>query len=110
LEEFAIFVFDAYYIKFDDFFPNSKRKKKPIHVPIIVKKNSPSGMCQICVLDHSKTLVFSNVIKIEILFKNSHACAIQAYSSRAQKTIKSHLISTSTSTLNVDVDVGIRWL
>ena len=36
-------------------------------------------------LDHSKTLVFSDVIKIEILFKYSRARAIRTYSSRAKK-------------------------
>ena len=42
-------------------------------------------------LDHSKTLVLSDVIKIEILFKYSGAYAIRTYSSRAKKTTTRHL-------------------
>ena len=67
MEEFAIFVFDAYYInvyvKFDDFFPNSKKNKKA-YPCANCQKNSPSGKRAICVLDDSKALVFSDVIKI----------------------------------------------
>ena len=48
------------------FFPDSKRK--PIHVPI-VKKIHHLEHTQYTFLDHSKTLAFSDVIKIEILFK-----------------------------------------
>ena len=41
-------------------------------------------------LDHSKTLVFSDVIKIEFFFfffKYWHARAIRTYTSRAKKNI-----------------------
>ena len=68
------------------FFPNSEREKKPIHVPI-VKKVHRLERVQYAFLDHSKTLVFSDVIKIEILFKYSRACAIRTYSSHGKKTI-----------------------
>ena len=67
-------------------FPNSERKKKPIHVSI-VKIIHRQERAQYAFLDHSKTLVFSDVIKIEILFKYSRARAIRTYSSRAKKTI-----------------------
>ena len=42
-------------------------------------------------LDHSKALDFSDVIKVEIIFKYSPARSIRSYSSRAKKTIQSHL-------------------
>ena len=45
-------------------FPNSERKKKPIHAPIIHRLEST----QYASLDHSKPLVFSDVNKIEIIF------------------------------------------
>ena len=90
LEEITIFVFDTYYIyvcvKFDDFFANSKRNKKPIHVPIF-KKIHRLEHTQYAFLDHSKTLVFSDIIKIEILFKYSCTRAIRTYSSCTKKTI-----------------------
>ena len=87
MEEFAIFVFDAYYInlcvKFDDFFPNSERKKKTIHASI-KKKKSPSGTHQIRIFTSLKNL-FSDVIKIEILFhKFWRICAIFTYSLRVK--------------------------
>ena len=92
LEELAISVFDVYYINvrviFDDFFFSNEQKKKPIHVPIEKKpKNHRLESAQYAFLDHSKTLVFRDVIKIEILFKYSRASAIRTYSSRAKKTI-----------------------
>ena len=37
--------------------------------------------------DHSKTLIFSDVIKIEILFKYSRARAIRTYSSSGTKNL-----------------------
>ena len=64
-------------------FPNSESNKKPIHVPIVQKKqkkkqqknkkqnknNSKKNNClertQYAFLDHSKTLGFSDVIKID---------------------------------------------
>ena len=48
---------------------------------------------QYAFLDHSKTLAFSDVIKIEIIFYHSHARAISTYSSRSKKNIyrESHL-------------------
>ena len=70
LEECAIFVFHACYInvcvKFDDFFPNGERKEKPINVPI-VKKIHRLERLQYAFLDPSKTLAFSDVIKIGLL-------------------------------------------
>ena len=51
-------------------FPNSERKKKPIHVPV-VKKIHRLERAQYAFLNHSKTPVFTDVIKIEILFKYS---------------------------------------
>ena len=48
------------------FFPDSKRK--PIHVPV-VKKIRHLEHTQYTFLDYSKTLAFSDVIKIEIIFK-----------------------------------------
>ena len=96
LVELALFIFDAYYIKafvkFDDFFPNSERKKKPTHVPI-VKKIHFLECAQYAFLDHSKALVFSDIIKVEILFKYSRAHAICTYSSHTKKTIQSCLKS-----------------
>jgi len=91
LEEFSIFVFDACYIneciKFDDFFLiNYERKKKPIHVPIF-QKNCCLGSTQYAFLDHSKALVFIDVIKIEIIFKYLCACATRTYSLHAKKTL-----------------------
>ena len=59
------------------FFP--ERKKKPIHVPI-VKKIHHLEQTQCAFLDHSKTLGFSGIIEIEILFKYLCACAIRTYS------------------------------
>ena len=56
------------------FLPNSEREKKPIHVPI-VKKNHRLERAQYAFLDHSKTLIFSDVIKIEVVFKYSRARA-----------------------------------
>ena len=67
-------------------FPNIERKKKAIHAPIVTKNNRLES-AQYAFLDHSKTLVFRVVIKIEILFKYSRASAIRTYSSRAKKTI-----------------------
>ena len=58
------------------------------------KKNHRLESAQYAFLDHSKTLVFGDVIKIEILFKYSRVSAIRTYSSRAKKTIKSHLKTT----------------
>ena len=57
----------------------------------IVKKIHCLERAQYACLDHSKTLVFSDVIEIEILFKYSCARAIYTYSSRGKKTIYSHL-------------------
>ena len=50
------------------FFRNSERKKKPIHVKI-VNKIHRLERAQYALLDHSKALDFSDVIKIEIIFK-----------------------------------------
>ena len=72
-------------VKFDDVFPNSKRKRKPILVPI-VKKIDHLKHPQCVFLDHSKTLVFSDVIKIEILFKYLCNQAIRYYSSHTKKS------------------------
>ena len=70
MEEFAILIFDTYYInvglKFDDFFLRARERKKPIHVPI-AKKIHRLERAQYAFLDHSKTLVFNDAIKIEIL-------------------------------------------
>ena len=66
-------------------FPNSKRKERAIHVPI-VKKIHLLERAQYAFSDQSKPLVFSDVIKIEILFKYSRAPAIRTYSSRAKKS------------------------
>ena len=49
-------------------FPNSEGKKKPIYVPI-VKDIHRLERAQYAFLDHSKPLVFTDVFKIEILFK-----------------------------------------
>ena len=72
LKEFAIFIFDAYYInvcvKFDDFFQTARVRKSPIHVPIVQKMHHLEH-AQYAFLNHSKTLVFSDFIEIEILFK-----------------------------------------
>ena len=84
LEEFAIFVFDAYYINVSVSFHNSERKKSPIHVPIIDKIHRLES-AQCAFLDHSKTLGFSD--KIEILFKYLCARTICTYSSHAKKAI-----------------------
>ena len=90
MEEFTIFVFDAYYInvcvKIDDVFPNSERKKNPIHVPI-VKKFHRLERAHNAFLDHSKTFVINDVIKIEILYEYSRARASRTYSSCAKKAI-----------------------
>ena len=51
----------------------------------IVKKIHRLERAQYVFLDHSKTLVFSDVIKIEILFKYSRARAIRTYSSCGKK-------------------------
>jgi len=53
----------------------------------IVKKIHRLERAQYAFLDHSKALVFSDVIKIEILFEYSRARAIRTYSSRAKKTM-----------------------
>ena len=68
-------------------FPNSERKRKPIHVPIF-KKIHRLERAQYAFLDHSKTLVSSDVIKISNLFEYSRA---RAYSSRAKKLCKATL-------------------
>ena len=68
------------------FLLNSERKKKPIHVSI-VKKIHGLEITQYAFLDHSKTLVFSDVTKIEILFKYSRARAIRTYSVRSKKKL-----------------------
>ena len=52
--------------KFDDFFSKSEKKKNPIHVPYL-KKIHRLERAQYAFLDHSKILVFRDVIKIEIL-------------------------------------------
>ena len=48
------------------FFSKSEKKKNPIHVPIL-KKIHCLECTQYAFLDHSKTLVFRDIIKIEIL-------------------------------------------
>ena len=53
----------------------------------IVKKIHRLERAQYAFLDHSKTLVFSDVIKIGIIFKYSRARVIRTYSSRGKKTI-----------------------
>ena len=58
------------------------RKKKPIHC-----LERP----QHAFLDHSKTHVFSDIIKWEIIFKYSCAHTIRISYSRGKKTIWSHL-------------------
>ena len=65
------------------YFPNSKGKKRAIHVPI-VKKSQRLERAQYAFSDQSKTLVFSGVMKIEVRFKYSRAYAIRTYSSRAK--------------------------
>ena len=55
-------------------------------MPILEKIRRLERAQYVC-LDHSKTLVFSDVIKIEILFKYSRARAIRTYSSRAKKKL-----------------------
>ena len=90
-EEFAIFVFEAYYtnvwVEFDDFFGNSERKTKPIHIPI-AKKSHRLERAQYKILDHvTSHHSFKWRDQIEILFKYSPARAIPTYSSRAKKTI-----------------------
>lgn len=57
----------------------------PIHVPI-VKKIDHLKHPQYVFLDHSKTLVFSDVIKIEILFKYLCNHAIHDYSSHTKRS------------------------
>ena len=49
-------------------------------------KNHRLERAQCAFSDQSKTLVFSDVIKIEILFKYSRALATRTYSSRAKKS------------------------
>ena len=46
-------------VKFDYFFSINDRKKKPIHVPIVKKKKSPSGKCAICDFRSLKNHCFS---------------------------------------------------
>ena len=91
LEEFSIFVFDACYtyinvcVKFDDFFLiMTERKSLPMCQ--FVKKFSLEST-QYVFLDHSKALVFIDVIKIEIIFKYLCAWATRTYSLRAKKTL-----------------------
>ena len=57
----------------------------------IVKKIHCLEHAQYAVLDHSKTLVFSDVIQIEILFKYSRARAIRTYSSCTKKNYRATL-------------------
>ena len=52
--------------KFDHFFSKSEKKKNPIHVPYL-KKIHRLERAQYAFLDHSKILVFRDVIKIELL-------------------------------------------
>jgi len=83
LEEFAIFVFDAYYIrlhsvKFDDVFLTA-RKKMPIHVPI-VKEIHLLQRAQYAFFGSLKNPCFNEVLKVEILLNTR---AIHTYSSRA---------------------------
>ena len=72
------------------YFSNSKTKKNHIHVAI-AKNIQRLQRARYAFLDQSKTLVLSDVIKIEILFKYSGAYAIRTYSSRAKKTTTRHL-------------------
>ena len=51
----------------------------------LLKKIHHLERTQCAFLDHSKTIVFSDIIKIEFLFKYSCARTIQTYSSRAKK-------------------------
>ena len=46
---------------------SQQREKEKSYPCANFQKNSPYGTRLICVLDHSKTLVFRDVIKIEIL-------------------------------------------
>ena len=90
--------FNAYYIYvrvlLDDFFPNSEIKKEPIHVPII-KKNYLLGTHPIFVFSSLKTLVFSHIIKIEILL-NTRALAPFAPIPRAPKILyRATLLNTT---------------
>ena len=57
----------------------------------IAKKIHRLERAQYAFLDHSKPLVFSDVIKIEIIFKYSRARAIRTYSSRAKKLYRATL-------------------
>jgi len=78
-------IFDAYYInvcvKFE------QREKEKAYPCADRQKIHRVERAQYLLLDHSKTLVFSDVIKIGILLKYSRARAIRNYSSRAKKTI-----------------------
>ena len=85
LEEFAIFVFDAYYInvcvKFDIFFLTTREKAYPC--ANCQKKFTVWNASNKCF-----QINFGDVIKIEIIFKYSGARAIPTYSSRAKSYIE----------------------
>ena len=57
----------------------------------IVEKIHRLESAESAFLDHSKTLAFIDVIITEIPVKYSRAHAIRTYSSRAKKTMESHL-------------------
>ena len=57
----------------------------------IVKKIHRLERVQYAFLDYSKTLVFSDVIKIKIIFKCSRARAIRTYTSRGKKLYRATL-------------------
>jgi len=88
-----IFVFHMHYtnvcVKFDDFFQTARERKSQSKASC--QKNSLSESAQYAFLDHSNTLVFSDFVKIGILSKYLHACAIRTYSVCAEKTIWGNL-------------------
>ena len=68
LEEFIIFVFDAYYInvcaKFDDFFLTVRERiTVKAHPCANCHKNSLSGMCPMCVFRSLKNPCFKIIFK-----------------------------------------------
>ena len=86
MEEFAIFIFDVYYInvcvKFE------QREKEKAYPCDDRQKIHRLVRAQYALLDHSKTLVFSGINKnMLIIFKYSRARAIRTYYSRAKNTI-----------------------
>ena len=93
LEEFSTFVFDACYtyinvcVKFDDFFLIMTERKSLPMCQFFKKIGLEST--QYVFLDHSKALVFIDVIKIEIIFKYLCAWALVPIPYAPRKLYKS---------------------